>query len=84
MEPFFKKWIKQANKRLYNHRGCPKNRNSPIFVQNNEIYSHDQNIGSPEKFYFVMQSICGSFFQKQIEQANKMLFQPYRMSKKYE
>ena len=35
----------------FTYKGCPKNRQSTIFfLQNNEIFGYDQNIGSTEKF----------------------------------
>ena len=37
-------------KGYFSHKGCPKNENPNILVEKNDIYGHDQNIWSPEKF----------------------------------
>ena len=44
-----------------------------------EIFGHDQNIRTPEKFYFCDVEQFRSLFQKWIHQANK---RPYRVFKK--
>ena len=50
LEPFFKNGENKLIRGYFSHTGCPKNRNRPTFVQNNEMYGNYQNIGSPEKF----------------------------------
>ena len=40
-------------------------------------------LGLMKSFAFVMWCICGASYQKWIDQANKRLFYPYGVSKKY-
>ena len=54
-----------------------------IWVQNLRYIDLIRILGLLKSFAFVMQSKSGAFFQKGIKQANKKLFKPYRVSKKW-
>ena len=61
---FFTKGYTKPIKGYFSHTGCPKNENPHILVEKNEIYGHDQNIGSPEKFCLSDAVNFGSLFSK--------------------
>ena len=60
---FFSKMY-QSQKRFFSHTVWPKNENLHIFVEKNEMYRHDQNIGSPEKFSLSDMEHFGSLLKK--------------------
>ena len=70
-------------KDYFTHTKFPKNTEWPYFGRKTGIYRCAQNIVSREKFCIVMWSICGAFYQKLIDQANRRLFYPYCVSKRY-
>ena len=55
--------------------------NSLILVQKLRYMDIIKISGLQNNFAFVMRSICGAFLQKGIDQANKRVFRPYRVSK---
>ena len=61
---FFQKWIDKANKRLFQPYRVSKKLNWPYFSGKIEIYGHDQNVWSPEKFYLCNVEHFGSLYSK--------------------
>ena len=81
---FYQKRVDQANKRLFDPYRVSKKLKWPYFGLKIGIYMDVIKIlGLVKSFEFNVWCICGAFYQKWIDQANKRLFDPYRVSKKY-
>ena len=70
-------------KDYFTHKGCSKNKKWPDLGLKLGYIDEIKILGLVKSFAFVIWCICGAFYQKWIDQANKRLFYPYRVSITY-
>ena len=74
MEPFFKKGKTKLIRTYFSYTGCSKIQNGFFLMQTLRFTDMIKILGLLKSFDFVMRSICGAFFQEEIDQADKSLF----------